>query len=291
MIAFRDSQDNDQILWHIRIALLITASLALFLGVFADGFTYDFRLRAWLDSPNLLALFLFPGALLWWVRILVQPRITWIDWFGWIITTLTVLLTRSYGVCVAYGVSGLFFVWIEREYLIVKRAKWVLIGSVFVLSTLFIGIESTTGKWAELISGNNRSSLASRAMIWTAAARMLHDHPLVGIGPGRFQEVYLEYQHFYPPYLEWAVPHPHNFIIAIWLSAGIFGFGSYVWLLIRIATYARIIPLNRERARALTLFVAFLIVGLTDVPYFRAELCFMFWFILAMVADSFSAER
>jgi O-antigen ligase len=41
----------------------------------------------------------------------------------------------------------------------------------------------------------------------------------------------LVYQQKFPPYLEWAVPHPHNIFLTTWLYAGLVGFAGFLFIL------------------------------------------------------------
>jgi len=59
-------------------------------------------------------------------------------------------------------------------------------------------------KMQNLMHMDSRSSLASRVMIWHSAGKIIVDNPIMGIGPGNFQNKYLEYQkmikRFLPPF-------------------------------------------------------------------------------------------
>ena len=76
----------------------------------------------------------------------------------------------------------------------------------------------------------NKSGAFKKAI---KAIKILKDHWLIGIGPGLFQPYYLDYQKYFPPYLEWAVPQPHNLFLAWWLQAGLLGLIGFLWLVIK----------------------------------------------------------
>jgi O-antigen ligase len=127
-----------------------------------------------------------------------------------------------------------------------------------------------------------RSSLASRITIWNVSLRMIQNHPLVGIGAGNFQDIYLDYQAFFPPYLEWAVPEPHNLFLAFWLESGLFGLIGFS--LISIFLFSTIqSPKNQRDSLASLLWmysVSLLIQGLFDTPFWSLPLAYSFWFVL-----------
>jgi O-antigen ligase len=114
-------------------------------------------------------------------------------------------------------------------------------------------------------------------MIWKTSEKLIQDNYLWGIGPGNFQNKYLEYQKFYPPYLEWAVPHPHNIFLAFWLYSGIIGFAGF---LILLGFFFREFFAEQKSAlkfMALGIMLVILIHGLFDTTYFKNDLAVFFW--------------
>ncbi|MEK7124040.1 MAG: hypothetical protein AAB851_04070, partial [Patescibacteria group bacterium] len=102
---------------------------------------------------------------------------------------------------------------------------------------------------------------------------------------------YLGYQKYFPPYLEWAVPQPHNLFLAFWLQTGIAGFCGLILI---------IFSFFKEKTAALkqnggglfhhqnynfwlaAAMSVILIHGLIDTPYFKNDLSALFWLILAL---------
>ena len=280
-------EDIPRVLKHWRHMLLFAATGAILFGL-GDGFTYDHRLRAWFDSPNLLALFLLPGAVLWWSEAVTSPRQRIGTWVAWLIVMVALFLTRSYSAVSAALIAMAAFVWIMRGYVPFAPLfgrKLLLIPLMLLL--VFMSIEGGTDKWTMLADLHERSSLESRLMIWRAATQMIIDQPLFGIGPGRFQEMYLAYQTYYPPYLEWAVPHPHNLWLAFWLSSGLLGVAALTWLFSAVMLFARPYAVGTKKSLFLAILVSFFVAGFLDVPYFRAEFCYAFWLTLALLMISF----
>ena len=278
---------RERVFWHLRQMFALVALSALGSGLF-QGLTYDHRLSAWFDSPNLLAMFLVPGAILWGVQILSGERVRVSELLSWFVVNGTLLLTQSYGALMSVLIALVFSMWISREYLfrrqlLVKAA----VGLLVISGCIFVNSRQGFEKLDALIQGNERSSFSSREMIWRSALKMVQDSPLTGIGPARFQSVYLEYQRFYPPYLEWAVPHPHNLLLAIWLSSGIVGVCASIWLCVSLFYALKRVPIKKEKALLGALFLGVFVSGLLDVPYFRAEFCFVFWLESALLTGVF----
>jgi O-antigen ligase len=164
------------------------------------------------------------------------------------------------------------------------RSKKAVIGvSAFVFIVLLIFISQLDNdKFQQIVNFNERSSLASRIMIWRASGKMIADNSIVGIGPGNFQNKYLSYQKYYPPYLEWAVFHPHNIFLSFYLQGGILGFVGFILLLLFFFRD------NKKAADAdcfeslliLSFMVAILVHGVFDSTYWRNDLAIIFWFFV-----------
>ncbi|MBP6889530.1 MAG: O-antigen ligase family protein [Candidatus Moranbacteria bacterium] len=282
--ALSEFECRSRLLWHLRWMFFSVAATALF-SVFSHGLTYDSRLNAWFDSPNLLAMLLLPGVILWSAfLVLKRKRTSFFEGISWGVVMTAFLATQSYSAFLAAFLAGVVFLWISREYVHWKgpALRIMILGALFIGGLLFVNGERGAEKWTSLITGDERSSFSSRKMIWSAAIKMLQDSPATGIGPGRFQSTYLEYQRFYPPYLEWAVPHPHNLFFALWLSSGILGAIASIWLCFFLFSALKEIPSKKEKALMGALFFGLFVSGLFDVPYFRAEFCFLFWLELAL---------
>jgi len=125
-------------------------------------------------------------------------------------------------------------------------------------------------------------------MIWKSAGKILEDHPLWGSGPGNFQIKYLEYQKYFPPYLEWAVPQPHNLYLAFWLQTGILGIVGFLVLIAKwIKNVIRIIKNhqngNLQIASVLAGIMLYILIhGIADTTYWKNDLALIFWTIFSL---------
>jgi len=168
----------------------------------------------------------------------------------------------------------------------------MIVLCLFILSSfLFLSAD----KFQQIINSNNRSSFHSRLMIWNASREILKDNFIFGIGPGTFQKVYLDYaDKFSEPYLEWAVPQPHNIFLAFWLQTGMIGLAGFVLILIwffddvlkhKSATY------NLQLAIPIILMIYFLIHGLVDTTYWKNDLSLMFWILIGIAAINWNTQK
>ncbi len=160
---------------------------------------------------------------------------TW-SWLGPLLSCLPIaaclLLTKSRSGILAVGAG--VAIWILWQPNIVQRWRWLLsaVGAIAV---------AITAAWA--IGGLDREvfteagkSLGYRGQYWRAAAQMIADHPLFGVGPGQFQDVYTRYK---APTASEVVADPHNLFLEVAATAG----------LPALLLFASIIPLAWHEAR------------------------------------------
>ena len=167
----------------------------------------------------------------------------------------------------------------------------VVILCFFIFSSILF---LSAGKFQQIVDSQSRSSFHSRLMIWDASREILKDNFVFGIGPGTFQEVYLSYaDKFSEPYLEWAVPQPHNIFLALWLQTGIIGLLGFILILIWFFNNIQIplAPFNKGGRKfhnsqftiPIILMIYFLIHGLTDTTYWKNDLSLMFWTLIGVM--------
>jgi O-antigen ligase len=245
------------------------AVLAL-LGHAFGQITYDGRLQGIFNSPNYLAMYLAPAIIIG-VGLFEENKKRYALSLGLI--ALAIYLTYSFAAWAALLVvlvGILFFKGDKKE-----RKKWL--AAFLILAGLIFFLQLKTDKLNSLIELGLRSSLASRLMIWESAGKIILDHPLWGIGPGNFQERYLEYQKYFPPYLEWAVPHPHSLYLAWYLYAGILGLATFLGLM--VFWLKKVIWQKKEALVliALGIVMYFLLHGMADTTYFKNDLAIIFW--------------
>jgi O-antigen ligase len=289
----------------------IIVSIVGFLYYLFGELTYDGRLKAFFLSPNHLAMYLVPAGIISFGLFLffschfrpalkrgrnpelkknrfriergMANRYFWL--FGFIICSIVIYLTYSYGAWIGFGAALLFLIFFGQEKIIWRKFFSLLIIIGLFLSIIFF-FQFNAEKFQNL-ANSSRSSWESRIMIWKTSLAILKDHPLWGIGPGNFQDFYLDYQKKFPPYLEWAVPQPHNLFLAFYLQCGLFGLIGFFWLiLLFFKTSARYLPIADYRLPIATLtavMIYILIHGLIDTPYWKNDLAVVFWIIIGLM--------
>jgi O-antigen ligase len=277
-------KDKEEVRKSLLSFVLSSFCIALIALVFAamGSFTFDGRLRAFYESPNYLAMYLAPAFLFAFSLFGFGKSPKRNDRKMQIIILavlfLAILLTHSYGAVLGIGVAllSLFLKDLRNKdarFFTDNKKTLTFVAVAALLIFVFLSMQ----KYEQITDAGERSSLASRFMIWNSAKEMLEDSPVFGIGPGTFQQVYLEYQsRFTTPYLEWAVPQPHNTFLAFYLQAGLVGFAGFILILLWL--------LKRAKSDDIVLIflIYFLVHGLVDTLYWKNDLALIFWLIIGI---------
>lgn len=282
----------------IRESFLIIYSSVFIIAIislvykFSNLVTYDKRLSAFYDSPNQLAMFLVFGVFLGYFFLntfLTKKEVFFFKiffLFSFSIILLTLYFTFSYGVWVSILLSFGIITLVQKKSSFKKISSFLFILTIFLF---LITIQLSNQKLSSLISFSERSSLQSRIMIWKSSIKMLGDNPFFGIGAGSFQKNYLLYQKYFPPYLEWAVPEPHNLYLAIWLQAGFLGLLGF--FLIFYTMFSKLfLMLKKEQTSSfayplLGIFFYILLHGLIDTPFWKNDLALFFWIFIFLTIN------
>lgn len=270
------------------------------------GISYDGRLHAFYSSPNYLAMYLAP-ALLIGIWALVSSEcflgsgkkfFEGKHKYFWLISSAIILaaiyLTFSYAAWVALAFSLLLLVCsilrIRGQAVPIKKKIIFFVLVIFAFSAMFLS-EIGKSKFENLEKMAYRSSYNSRLMIWRSAWAIGKDNPLWGIGPGNFQRYYLDYQkRFTEPYLEWAVPQPHNIFLAFWLQSGFLGLAGFVILILWF--FKKCFGLLKKTGEAdyqklaviLFAMMAYtLLHGFVDTTYWKNDLAIIFWLFTGLM--------
>jgi hypothetical protein len=134
--------------------------------------------------------------------------------FCLLLVAACLVLTKSRSGLIAAG-GGLLLVWLLGQ----KRAalrRWKT-PAVLLAAAVVLVAAVTAGAFHRLSLGQAVTSFGYRLQYWQASVRMIADHPLLGCGPGNFQDAYLRYK---LPEASEEVADPHDFLLEIWATAG-----------------------------------------------------------------------
>ena len=128
---------------------------------------------------------------------------------------LCLLLTKSRSAYVATG-AGLVLVWLFcRERTI--RVGWKTFTAALVGIAVLVASVVAIGGLDRDVLRQTSKSFGYRLQYWQSTLRMIADHPVVGCGPGNFQDAYTQYK---LPEASEEVADPHNFLLDVWATAG-----------------------------------------------------------------------
>jgi O-antigen ligase len=169
-----------------------------------------------------------------------------------------------------------------------RRRVWLLAGTAAVALVLFVIPPIHTRVVVEFqnVGGTTFLGNAGRIALWRATLQMLQHYPIFGAGLSGFAERVQPYWHPLGPaqFID-----PHNIVLNFWVETGVLGVIAAAWLLVIAfrwswAGWRRADAAWRPLSLGMLLaFVAVVVHGLVDVPYFKNDLSLEFWILIAMV--------
>ena len=288
-IVLIDSIKTKRQIKNIFFALFLSGigvSLISFFYWLNNNLTYDGRLQAFYLSPNYLAMYLSPILILSFYLYFCSKKNVYkiILFIIHCLFFVIIYLTYSFGAWL--GLLGAFIFLIINSKHKKINFSYLLIGILLLLLTCSLFGQMPNQKIQGFLDFSY-PSLKSRLIIWQSSWEIIKDHSLIGIGPGMFQKYYLEYQYKFNPYLEWAVPQPHNLFLAFWLQTGLIGLIGLIWLLM-IFFRSKHSMLNTILMAAM---IYILIHGLIDTTYWKNDLSVIFWLIIALSCTKIHFSR
>lgn len=118
-----------------------------------------------------------------------------------------------------------------------------------------------------------------RRITWEETVHMLRDRPLTGAGLSGYPILMRAYHKATAIEI---FQYPHNVVLNIWSELGLLGLAAFGWILV---TFFRLAGRDESRPYgriAIAAMIALLVHGLVDVPYFKNDLAFLFWIIVAL---------
>ena len=286
----REKNDFNKIFLGLGISALAVSAVAIFqkfTGLFIANEYWAAeatrRVVSVYGFPNGVGMFLAPITTLFVGRIIIsrykeKKDFWWLLFNGLVVicSSLAIYWAHSEGAMVAVAIGTLLIG------LLIKRTRIIaMIGSgIMVLIGIFVpAIRELIISKATLsdFSGN------IRLIIWRETIQMLKDHPLLGGGLANYKAAIAPYHHALKIFEVY--PHAHQFLLILWSELGVGG--VMVFLLIslkKVFDYWHIrLRENKELYLILLIsFVAMWIHGLVDSPYFKYDLSFLWWTMIAL---------
>jgi putative inorganic carbon (hco3(-)) transporter len=228
---------------------------------------------------------------------MIEPRRRWLWGSGLAALAMGILGSSSRGAFFALVLMALWAIFTRRVAPVVVAGA---LATVALIAVLALGIASVkTSQNLKVRENGLSSSVSLRKDYWSAALRMSANHPLLGIGPGRFEAASPGYVRNTPK-LEHEIAVNNTYlgvlseggVIALLIFLGLL---TAIWRQILTATARRGEPgdlpasdaSRHPRAPANWLRSAFLasfIVAIAGAIFFSAQLSTPLWFIAAFAS-------
>jgi len=265
---------------------MVLAFLAIQQEASGEFLTADGRASGPFESANYLSLYLGPMVVYGLLQS-VQEKVWDFRRTARLLLTIVVAIglafTESYASWIAvFGTIGL---WSLLSFSSIDK-KWRRIISGSLVAAVLIVIASQLGsdKFTQFFELAERSSSSVRLEVYEISLKLLTQHPIFGLGLGQFEWFYqtqaVELLGQEP--FEWVMLHPHNIVFAMWLNMGIVGLIGFIWLCVKALAWLFEKDKKGRRVAAFML-VSILIHGLFDTPYFKNDLAFQFWLLMAIL--------
>jgi len=197
-----------------------------------------------------------------------------------LVVALSLTLSRNawIGACVAVG---LLFV--------LKDFRLAALLPVILAVVVVVAPEGLVNRFTQTFDAQDPSNLDRFAMI-EIGAKMVRDHPLVGVGPNMVPRLYEQYRPDYA--INKVNPHLHNVPLQIAAERGLPALAIWIWLIggLTVGLF-RLFRRQQDKilaATALAAVVAMLAAGLFEYNFGDSEFLMLF---LVLVTLPFAAAR
>lgn len=262
--------------------LAVLALMQVFTGEFI---TPDGRASGPFESANYLSLYLGPlfvyGFFAFFETKGQKEKFALV--LGTLLIGLALFFSFSYAAWLALAATLAFGILIQVRRREPRLFKWAF-GGLFLMGLLLVASQVGTEKFQQFFEFSSQSSTSVRVQVYTIALSLIQDHPLFGIGLGQFEQQYqaVAVQVLGVQPFEAVMLHPHNLYLSLWLSTGLLGLVAFVWLCIKALPWL-FEEDSKHRPIAALMLVVILLHGLFDTPYFKNDLAFQFWLLLAVL--------
>ncbi len=303
-LIHKDSKNADRLVLTLAVAqILVTVySLGLYVAKvyispeFTGALTSDqvVRIRGNFSHPltfgnyaGTAALFMFGYALMAHKRLAVWMRRLILS--GGVAAMLCTLISNSRGPIISVLIGLIIMLFFLRRRKLVVGIVLLLGLGVASLLTETVRARFVTGDRTGIERHAGMYWQGSRRFIWTNALKVVQENPVIGVGPGNFQEAYhqavegeLHPMHRYG--------HAHNDILNVSAQGGITGgvIFALMWLSVLLyfwIGYRRAGPETEQRCRSVAALlgsILFLGTSMTEATFVDEEVRALLMFVWAI---------
>jgi putative inorganic carbon (HCO3(-)) transporter len=206
-------------------------------------------------------------------------RLRWIALAGLVPILISLYATVTRGAYLATAAGILIIALIRNRKLIVPFLAVILLAAIFAPPYVQDRVKSIV----DLQHPENQS----RLMLWTLGAKIVADHPIVGVGDIDLHELFVQYS---PPGTDIPWGHVHNTLLQLLVTLGVVGFAAILALFGRIVivewqVYKRVKDdwlAGSFALGAIAVFVGFQVNGLTEWSFGDQEVVLLLWTTLGL---------
>jgi len=193
-------------------------------------------------NPTTAAAMVVTGTVISLYLFLEEPRFRYFTGMAFALGTISVILSFARSAALAYGIIGLFIAYNYRSH------RLFPIGSVVVIMVVIAAIPFVPPAYWErlgtLIGASQDTSLARRLTYNIIGVQVFIENPIFGIGPGNFEEYFVDPRFRHLPGRTWIPRQLHNMYLMALVEYGILGFT--VFMSIIVVTMKRLWRLGQD---------------------------------------------
>lgn len=221
-----------------------------------------------------------------------------------LITSASLILSGCRGAYLGFAVIMLCFfgflakfIWkdLENKKEYFKKLYLSFLGSVVaMISAAILFISSIRTRIFSIFAMRNDSSTSFRMNVYQSAGQMIKDNWLFGIGVGNqnFREIYGLYMR-----TGFDALSAYSIYLEITIESGIFALAAFIGFLTALGCKAINFVLSSKNLKAsavvaiaLTSVFGVMIHGLVDTVFFRPQIQFVFWTLVAFISATLKEE-
>lgn len=271
----------------VRVARVYVATCAVAAACGLAGFAVvaDRRVGGPVGDPNDFAFFLLPAVALA-LAVRSSGRRTWPWDLAAVLMVVALLGTLSRGAVLGLALVGLFAVLagMARPRVVVALGT-VVTAAVLVVLALAPGLVSTSLEQKSAVADQN---VSERLAMWSAAARMTVEHPVLGLGPGAFAVHHEDYVVGRPVDVNHRLDVAHNTWLELSSELGLVGLAAFAALL--VVAFVAAWRVWRDRRDPLAAGVAVSLVGTAVAATFVSEQYYLPMWLLCALAAGLTVE-
>jgi len=292
VFQFLKREDLPKVIWALAFSGLFVSSHTIIQKILGNV-TPDGRVIGLFGySPNYTALYLAPIIVLlttYNLQLTTKKKIWKVIVSGGllVVSLLAIYFSGSRGglLAVAAGLA-IFFITYFWSWIRGRLSAKIMIAILCLMALYTTWVFFRPDFSASLGSGRVVTSNNLRWQIWETTLELGAKQPILGVGLGNFQNAFGELTQNrgnFPEYITPMALTPHNLFLGLWLSTGILGLFSFIWLMALFYRQAiKKLP-GGYSPILIAVLSSILIYGLIEASIWKNDLSIIFWTIWGLV--------